>query len=264
MNCKICNHTANPLFSTQVLLKYPVQYFKCTSCGFIQTEFEFWLNEAYSNAITSLDIGLIQRNEITKHIAKALIQYMYGGEGKYVDYGGGYGMFVRMMRDLGIDYYRQDIYCQNLFATYFDITDLAEDDRNKFNMLTAFEVFEHLQNPLIELEKMLQFSESIFFSTLLTPPNIASVKDWWYFIPETGQHIALYSKESLQYMANKYQLNLYSNNTNFHLFTKQKISSQTFNLLTNFYISKIYNIFRRRHKSLLQTDYKFINNTLNK
>lgn len=263
MNCKICNTKSEPFFVTKVLLKYSVQYYKCTSCGFVQTESEYWLNEAYSSAITSLDIGLIQRNEITKHITKALIQNIYKGEGKYVDYGGGYGMFVRMMRDLGINYYRQDIYCQNLFAKYFDIADITEQDKTNFKLLTAFEVFEHLQNPLEELEKMLQLSDSVFFSTMLIPPDVQSVNDWWYFIPETGQHIALYSKASLEYIAKKYQLNLYSNNSNFHLFTKKSISSLSFQLLTNLRVAKLYNFFIKGNKSLLDSDYHLINSILN-
>lgn len=263
MECKICNSNLNLLFKTTVLQKYQVQYYKCNNCGFVQTEEEFWLKEAYSNAITSLDIGLINRNEITKPVTKAIIQFLFKGKGKYLDYGGGYGMFVRMMRDIGVDYYRQDIYCENLFAKHFDITDLTEDTKRNFSMLTAFEVFEHLQNPLQEIEKMLHYSKNIFFSTLLLPPVVETVKDWWYFIPETGQHIALYSRKSLEIIAQKNNLHFYTNGFNFHLLSEKQINPFAFKLLTNFKISKLYNFLVKGNKSLLNSDFEKINHIIN-
>lgn len=257
--CKICNHNSTLLFNTVILKKHSVNYYKCSDCGFIQTETPFWLSEAYNSAITSIDIGLTNRNEITKQIVKSLCYKLFKGEGKYVDYGGGYGMLVRMLRDAGLQFYRQDIYCDNLFAKHFDITDLVNEETNSmFSMLTAFEVFEHLENPIDEMKKMLEYSHSIFFSTLIVPPNIQSEKDWWYFTPETGQHIALYSIDSLKKIAEMFNLNFYTNGTNYHLFTKKKINSFWFSLLTNYTFSKIYNFLFYSKKTLLQSDFEFV------
>ena len=62
MNCKLCNSQTNNLFSKTILSKYQANYFQCTKCRFIFTINNSWLQEAYSNAITSLDIGLVNRN----------------------------------------------------------------------------------------------------------------------------------------------------------------------------------------------------------
>jgi 2-polyprenyl-3-methyl-5-hydroxy-6-metoxy-1,4-benzoquinol methylase len=148
MNCNICENKAEFLFKATVLLKYNVAYFKCTNCGFIRTENPYWLKEAYSDAISSLDIGLVERNFNLTQIAAPIIKCYFNYKSKFLDYAGGYGLFVRLMRDRGFDFYRQDIYCDNILARNFDITDLNSPSR--FEMLTAFEVFEHLHDPLQE------------------------------------------------------------------------------------------------------------------
>jgi 2-polyprenyl-3-methyl-5-hydroxy-6-metoxy-1,4-benzoquinol methylase len=160
------------------------------------------------------------------------------------------------MRDKGFDFYRQDVYCKNLFAKSFDISDIKMD--GKFELLTAFEVFEHLTNPNEELKKMLQLSDNIFFSTELVPKGVVNKDDWWYFIPETGQHIALHTVSSLKHLAKQHNLNFYSNGKNLHLLTKKKLKAKAFKLLMNFRIAKVVDILKRRSKTLLHKDYQAI------
>ena len=212
MNCKICRSSCNLLFNTLVLQKYNVNYFQCTSCGFIQTEEPYWLNEAYNDVIAQMDIGLVSRNLEHAIIAEKIINKCFDSNRKFIDYGGGYGLFVRLMRDQGYNFYRQDNYCENIFASFFDVTDITNHEEIIFELLTSFEVFEHLTNPITDILKMFEYSESILFSTELQPlTKITSVNDWWYFVPETGQHISFYTLKSLQYIAATTFSNLYSN-----------------------------------------------------
>lgn len=254
VSCKICGNLSAEIFNTKVLLKYDVAYYKCGNCGFIQTQEPFWLEEAYSSAITSLDIGLIYRNLQNKPIVETAIKYLFNREEKFVDYGGGYGMFVRIMRDVGFDYYRQDIYCENTFAKNFDVTDI-KGENVKFELLTAFEVFEHLLDPLEEFEKMLSYSENIFFTTSIYPDNTDLTK-WWYLIPETGQHIALYSEESLAYIASMFGMYYYRHNE-YHLITKTKFSHRKFDRIFNSTFRMVYNRFNKMG-TLLQKDFNQI------
>ena len=62
MDCTLCTAPMNPFAEATVLNKYPVSYFKCSACGFIQTEEPYWLAEAYSDAIGKSDVGLVKRN----------------------------------------------------------------------------------------------------------------------------------------------------------------------------------------------------------
>lgn len=227
MVCNICSSSSLKTFNSYVLNKYDVSYFKCSNCGFIQTETPFWLNEAYESAITQLDIGLVSRN---LYFAEILEDFLNRGilneNGIYLDYAGGYGLFVRLMRDKGVNFYRQDVYCQNIFAEHFDLIDLPLGQ--KFEAITAFEVFEHLVNPVEELKKMLNFSDVIIFSTELQPEGVLTPANWWYFVPETGQHISLYSFDSLVKIAEKESLYLYSNRANLHVFSRKKFAIDPF------------------------------------
>lgn len=222
--CKICSGHTNLIFKTPVLNKHDVAYYKCGACGFIQTEEPYWLEEAYNSAITSLDIGLAGRNIEFSGIVEDILKKHFNTSSQFIDYGGGYGLFVRLMRDKGFDFYRQDYFCENIFAKHFDISDIHREQ--KFELLTAFEVFEHLTDPLAEIKKMFSYSDSILFSTILQPSeNFTSPDQWWYFIPETGQHISLYSLTSLEIIAQKNNCFLYTNKHNLHLFCPKKLNT---------------------------------------
>ena len=260
IQCKICSGASEKVSTKKVLNKYEVKYYQCPNCKFIQTEEAYWLNEAYDNAITNLDIGLVYRNEYLVPIVSTIINLFYKDKGAYLDYGGGYGLFVRMMRDRGFDFYRQDIYCENLFAKHFDLTDLPSNTR--FGLITAFEVFEHLVDPVKEIEKMLRHGNDVLFTTELQPENKNELDSWWYFTPETGQHISMYSKRSLEILAQKFQSYFYSKN-NIHLFSKSKLNSLTYNLSMS---NKFRYLQSKIHKrdSFLQKDFEKIKSPLPK
>lgn len=254
MNCLICQSTTAPYLVTTVLQKYQVSYTKCTSCGFIATESPFWLDEAYSNAITSLDIGLPRRNLHWMPVVESMIRKWFRQDMHFLDFGGGYGLFVRIMRDQGFDFYRQDTYCENLFAKQFDIS--SSLDKKSFELITAFEVFEHLPDPIASVEQMLSYGENILFSTELQPSASVTPETWWYFIPETGQHVSLYTRKSLEQIADRFNLRLYSNNHNLHLLTRKSINESVFTYLSKPKYAKFYNfISPNRPKSLLDSDF---------
>lgn len=265
--CNICASETNLVFDSVLLKKYKVNYFKCKTCGFIQTEKPYWLKEAYSFAISELDIGLIYRNlNLAEFTEKFLENDIINPDGHYIDYGGGYGMFVRLMRDKGYAFYRQDIHCENLFAKHFDISDLTMN--NGFELLTAFEVFEHLEFPAMELEKMLSYSDTILFSTELLPDGNPDPKTWWYFVPETGQHISLFTIKSLQFLGAPLNLNFYSDGTSLHMFTKKVLKDNPFeNISKSSYVGGLLRIFSKKQKikrnSLLMSDFENVRKLIN-
>ncbi|MCL2295427.1 MAG: class I SAM-dependent methyltransferase [Spirochaetes bacterium] len=235
-HCKICDASIEFVFDGLVLNKYNVRYFKCNYCGFLHTEEPYWLEEAYGDAITSIDVGYVQRNIIYGNLLPPILNKITNPDGKFLDYGGGYGLFVRLMRDKGYDFYRYDKYCKNIFAQYFDANDIEREIKEyeggwgyPFEMLTCFEVFEHLSEPLREVENMLKYSNTILFSTELQPDiKLASTSDWWYFAPEAGQHIAFYTALTLKILAKKFGLNIFHLNSNLHLLTDKNINISVF------------------------------------
>ena len=236
MRCNICGTESIQIFQEKVLGKYHVNYHRCPNCDFIQPDEPFWLEEAYGDAIADMDTGILERNRKFSQVVPLVIKRYFNPKARFLDYGAGYGIFVRMMRDKGFDYYWQDIYCENLFAKRYTLDQIPSENQ-KFELITAFEVFEHLVSPIEELGKMLKFTDSVLFSTNLVPTSNEIIqspeklKDWWYLSQETGQHVALYSEKSLRVLGQKFGLNLYTNGYNFHLLTKKKINPYLFLML---------------------------------
>jgi hypothetical protein len=230
--CRICSSRHVRSFSQATVLgRHDIAYFRCSECGFICTEEPFWLDEAYADAITSSDVGLVQRNIRLAGIAEILIRTFFGCRGKFLDYAGGYGLFVRLMRDRGLDFRWYDRYCSNLFAKGFAG---PADGAETYRLLTAFEVFEHLVDPLDEIGKMLTLSRSILFTTELIPPGCPKPDEWWYYGPEHGQHVSFYTKRSLEVIAARYDLHLASNGKSMHLLSDRKVSPVLFYLLARY------------------------------
>jgi len=249
--CNICRSVSAPFARGIILNKYDIQYYSCDQCGFIQTESPYWLEEAYSSAIAKSDIGLIGRNIKLSSFCAALIPMFYDAKTSFLDYGGGNGMFVRMMRDKGFDFYWHDKYASNQFAEGFEA---PQDVR--FSLLTAFEVFEHLPQPIEIIEDMFHYSETVIFSTRLLPRWKIMPDDWWYFTADTGQHVSLYSKESLQFIAQKLNVKFSSNGTSLHMFSSKRIPTVLLKALSYppfaLMLSNLLNLGRQ---SFLEQDY---------
>ena len=56
------------------------------------------------------------------------------------NYAGGYGIFTRMMRDIGFDFYWLDKYADNLLTNGFEYN---KKIHKKIEAITSFESFEH-------------------------------------------------------------------------------------------------------------------------
>jgi len=254
MRCNICETNTEVIFTKRILNKYDVKYYQCANCRFIQTETPYWLDEAYGSAINFSDIGLLYRNKIFVENVTALFGLSkFEKNKKYLDYGGGYGIFVRMMRDNGYNFYWDDEYCKNMYAELFLAKSLPEKEQ-QYEVVTAFEVFEHLVNPMEEIQKMLKLTDSILFSTELTTLPINELQNWWYIGENHGQHVSLYNRKTLEYICNKFGLNLYSRK-NLHFITKKKMNGFLFNVAFTYKLARLYNTFASP-KTLLESDFK--------
>jgi len=224
MKCKICDSPSSFVFKGTVLFKYSVAYFRCSECGFIQTEEPFWLHEAYKDSISIYDVGVLSRALDWRTLTGKVIQKLFDPNGRFVDYGGGTGLFVRAMRDNGFDFWRYDPYSANIFARGFDVSDMPSGKDSGFEMVTALEVFEHLPDPMGELDKILRLSDSVLFSTYVQPHPAVTPRNWSYFALEGGQHIAFYTLDALRTMAVKANMNFYTNRMDAHLLTKKNLN----------------------------------------
>ena len=213
--CRVCSHPATPIFRGRVL-DHDVQYFDCPHCGYVQTERPHWLAQAYSRAINSVDTGILWRNRVNAGRVAMTLLVLGRLRGRVVDFAGGYGILVRLLRDVGIDAYWQDRYCENLVAPGF------ESDGSASDLLTAFEVFEHLVDPLAELREMLALAPAVLISTEIVPTPGPPDPHWWYLGPEHGQHIGFFRPSTLQHLARTLGCHVVSDGRSLHLFTRER------------------------------------------
>jgi hypothetical protein len=255
MKCTICDNETYSIFSAKILNKYDIKYYYCDYCGFLQTEEPYWLQEAYNNPINIVDTGVMARNIGSSKITAVILYFLFDPHGKYLDFAGGYGFLTRLMRDIGFDFYWHDPYSPNLVARGFEL----ETNSLKYELITSFESFEHFNEPIKEIENIIQFSDNILFSTELLPSTLPKPGEWWYYALESGQHISFYSYRTLKYITQKYDMNLYSNGGYIHMFTKnRKINNNLFNFLLKFRRFGLFFYVKKKMKSLTVEDMNFL------
>lgn len=223
-DCRVCKGSSRYSFSRRVLRR-TVRYFECPLCGYLQTELPDWLEEAYARPIAGADTGLLLRNRTNvAEVATALLAARCV-RGRVVDHGGGYGVLVRMLRDIGIDAHWRDKYSDNLFAQGF------EDRGGRYDLLTAFEVLEHLVDPVAALRDMLADAPVVLVSTQLVPSNRAADPDWWYLAPEYGQHIGFLRSRTLAWLARHAGCHHASDGRAMHLFSEERATVERWRCL---------------------------------
>lgn len=183
------------VFSQTVIQKHDIGYFRCSRCLSLQTEYAFWLEEAYSNSLSALDTFAVQRN--LQNLAVCFVVSKLYKIRNVIDFGGGDGLLCRLLRDYGLNCYVQDKYAVPKYAQGF-----VEPDFERADMVVAFEVLEHLPSPGGDLEGIFRLDAKVV--VVSTEIYTHQGGDWEYLAPESGQHIFFYSRRALHLIAQRY------------------------------------------------------------
>jgi len=216
-HCRLCGVATRFLWLGR-LLDHDVTYWECPACSYVQTEEPFWLDQAYSEAINDSDTGIMSRNLANARIVPIALMLMGNFRATVVDYAGGYGILVRLLRDYGIEAFWTDPYCINLVSRGFEYAE------GKAGLVTAFECFEHFIHPGQELGRMLEIAPNVLVSTLIMPSPTPKMDDWWYYGRETGQHIGFFRVKTLKWMAEKHGKFLATDGRGYHLFSDKPVN----------------------------------------
>ncbi len=207
--CLIC-HSAD----LKYLSKYSQNYLvKCNNCGFIfaskipTTEeltqyYNNYNRQAYISPIT-----IMRYNELLDIFER------YRKTSNILDIGCGVGYFLeeakkRNWNVYGTEYSDQavNICTEKRLNVKKGTTSSINFDKDFFDIITSFEVIEHINNPLEEIQSIYNILrvDGIFY---LTTPNINSItrlllKDKWNVI-NYPEHLCYYSTKTLHYLLKK-------------------------------------------------------------
>jgi len=246
MSCPICTESMKPIFTSLVLKKYSANYEVCNGCGFLRAHEPHWLEEAYSSAIARADSGLVARNISLCSKVAGTLYWVIGerGEGVYLDAAGGYGVFTRLMRDMGFDFYWADKYCNNLMSSGFEY----KPELGSCLAVTAMEVMEHLTDPVAFVEETLAAADAqtLIFTTELYGDVPPQPDEWWYYTFETGQHIGFFQQRTLEALGARLGLRFASAN-GLHILSKTAVNEGLLRLATGRCSSRLSPWWIRRH-----------------
>jgi hypothetical protein len=216
--CLACGHPA--VADQKVLIRAVEQdLYRCPDCGLFFFPEPTWLDEVYAEPISELDIGLPLRCINHARIIETLIRAQHLQKRTHLDYGGGYGLLTRLMRDRGIDMRHLEPYTENLFAQRFE----GDLDR-PYGAITAIEVFEHLTDPRATIASMAPWAEMIIIGTELVPDDYRNrMADWWYVGP-SGQHITFYTPAALTTLGREHGYEFSTNGSSIHLLHREPLS----------------------------------------
>ncbi len=128
--------------------------------------------------------GLWNRNFLLAHKTVAVIRAFFDPRGRFLDYGGGYGILVQLMRQAGLAFYWYDEYAANRYAAGWEG---GVDEGARYDLVTAFEVFEHIEEPLPVIRRGWCACRAASYSRpSWSPRPTPRPGEWWYFAPENG------------------------------------------------------------------------------
>ncbi|WNL26811.1 methyltransferase domain-containing protein [Arcobacter cryaerophilus gv. pseudocryaerophilus] len=205
-------------------LKYSgilVDYHLCSHCYFcFAQKFEQWTKKDFEEKIYNKEYTFVdpEYNDIRpKRNAKLLLNLLKEFEPNinHLDYGGGNGKLSQILNKNNIRSKTYDPYStKNKYVS------------EKFELITAFEVFEHVNDVDLLFHNLINLLSSdgcIIFSTALNDDHLCNnnnLSTWWYAAPRNG-HISLFSRKSLNILANKYNLEFQSiNHLGIHILYK--------------------------------------------
>ncbi len=197
----------------------PVYYARCGTCGFcFAPELARWKPEEFSEKIYNDEYVIVDPDyiEVRPRTNAANLITLFGDRIhsiKHLDYGGGAGLLAKLLRESDWNSTSYDPFADK---------NISAEQLGKFDLITAYEVFEHVPNVpelMSNLRALLAQDGLILFSTLLSDGNIHPGKrlNWWYASPRNG-HISLFSRDSLSILAQKNGFNFGSFNAGFHAF----------------------------------------------
>lgn len=187
---------------------------KCQNCDFVFIKRIPTLQELndyyehYASAHYLSPITVMRYHELLDEFEK------YRKTGKILDVGCGIGLFLNVAKERGWEVYGTEFsadairICKEKGITmHGGILDSKNYEDETFDVITSFEVIEHINNPLEEtahIQKIMR-KGGLFYCTT---PNFNSLMRYYlkadYNVIEYPEHLSYYTSKTLTYLMNKF------------------------------------------------------------
>lgn len=198
----------------------PVYYCLCRGCGYLFAPmFQDWTREQFLERIYNDDYVAVDPDYLAKRPqnSRELLNHLFGAHKEsfvHLDFGGGDGHLSRLLCEDGWDSASWD--------PFFDPG--SSLDGRRFDLITAFEVFEHAPDPQQMMRQLVSAAHQgtfVLFSTLVHD-NAVRVSEritWWYIGPRNG-HVGAFSRYSLGLLGDQHGLKYHSFTENLHCYCR--------------------------------------------
>ena len=260
--CRCCQGTTQ-FFSMATILDFKATYSLCQKCSSVQVESPDWLEKAHSKAISILDTGLVSRCVSASRLVATLLFLEGKNQATGIDWGGGTGLLTRLLRDQGFQALSFDKYSEGVHSEGFEASE--QDASNPATFITSIEWFEHLINPIESFNYVTSNKEYFIFTTeiITTPPPDPASRSWWYFVPESGQHVTFASKRGLIEFCKILNFSNYVQFGSLHVMSRTRLKLRTrmilgTRLLRGIAFLVIPELLNRRHSLAIQDKSRLI------
>jgi 2-polyprenyl-3-methyl-5-hydroxy-6-metoxy-1,4-benzoquinol methylase len=208
--CRVCAGSLVMKFRLPVLHdRFEAYFYECQTCGTLQVVNPTWLGQAYADEAlpqpNSPDAGRFVRSfSAYAYICSLLYADVITRNTRTLDFGGGYGLLTQMLLDGGFDAWQFDEYVKApMMAPNRCVASLADATRQPFDLITSFEVLEHLlqfEDLFANFARVLKPEGTLVFSTGVYQPTKHD-STWYYLSRMPGQHITFLSHRGIQHLA---------------------------------------------------------------
>jgi hypothetical protein len=219
VQCRICRAPAGIAFTVCIRNERNESLFRCSTCSFCFFAEPDWLEQSFSEELNELDIGSVARSLFVADFMTAVFPLRRSGY-TVLDWGGGDGLLTRLLRERGINCVWQDPFVKPRF-----VGAAIYEPSSRVDVTVVSEVFLHLTDPVSVLRLLLSQSEVVIMTAVVPPKDITA--QWWYLMPETGQHVSFYPPPALQALATQTGSRLYTDGRFFHVFSRRKLAFTT-------------------------------------
>jgi hypothetical protein len=209
--CPLCNSNLTESFYRDSYR----EYLKCSDCDFVFVPIIYHLSEKDERARYDSHNNNPEDDRYRNFLSQLLdpLQEKIPKNASGLDFGSGPGPTLSLMLE-------ERGYSVDLYDKFYARNDVVFE--KQYDFITASEVVEHLNQPIVELNRLMSLLKSngvLAIMTQILTPQIDFNK--WYYKNDPS-HIGFFSEKALRYLGEKWQAKLYVVSERVVMFKKNK------------------------------------------